>query len=94
MKEQLIIDTMILELELELDHQQNISFRIRYMALDWKWTVILEQGHRMITHLLINSLYETSNVHTEDQLRHPSVSPPSHTVKTGTQDLTSTLDEP
>ncbi len=25
-------------LELELDRQQNISFRIRYMALDWKWT--------------------------------------------------------
>ncbi len=41
-----------------------------------------------------NSLYETSNMHTEAQLRHPSVSPPSHTVKTGTQDLTSTLDGP
>ncbi|XP_064403193.1 scavenger receptor class F member 1-like isoform X2 [Halichondria panicea] len=48
-------------------------------------------------HAFTNSLYETSNVNTEDdysQLRHPSVSPPSHTVKTGTQDLTSTLDGP
>ncbi len=42
-----------------------------------------------------NSLYETSNVHTEDDYSHPSVNPPSaHTVKTGTQDLTSTLDGP
>ena len=41
-----------------------------------------------------NSLYETSNVHTEDDYSHPSVSPPSHMVKTGTQDLTSTLDGP
>ncbi len=45
-------------------------------------------------HAFTNSFYETSNVHTEDQLHHPSVSPPSHTVKTGTQDLTSTLDGP
>ncbi|XP_064403195.1 uncharacterized protein LOC135348787 isoform X1 [Halichondria panicea] len=45
-------------------------------------------------HAFTNSLYETSNVHTEDDYSHPSVSPPSHTVKTGTQDLTSTLDGP
>ena len=45
-------------------------------------------------HAFTNSLYETSNVHTEDDYSHPSVSPPSHTVKTGTQELTSTLDEP
>ncbi len=92
MKEQLIMPMMILELELELDHQQNISFRIRYMALDW---MDCNTGTGSSDdHAFTNSLYETSNVHTEDQLRHPSVSPPSHTVKTGTQDLTSTLDEP
>ncbi|XP_064403173.1 uncharacterized protein LOC135348775 isoform X2 [Halichondria panicea] len=45
-------------------------------------------------HAFTNSLYETSNVHTADGYSHPSVSPPSHTVKTGTQDLTSTLDGP
>ena len=45
-------------------------------------------------HAFTNSLYETSNVHTKDGYSHPSVSPPSHTVKTGTQDLTSTLDQP
>ena len=44
-------------------------------------------------HAFTNSLYETSNVHTEGY-SHSSVSPPSHTVKTGTQDLTSTLDGP
>ncbi|XP_064403470.1 uncharacterized protein LOC135348970 isoform X2 [Halichondria panicea] len=45
-------------------------------------------------HAFTNSLYETSNVRTEDDYSHPSVNPPSHTVKTGTQDLTSTLDGP
>ena len=45
-------------------------------------------------HAFTNSLYETSNVHTKDDDSQPSVSPPSHTVKTGTQDLTSTLDRP
>ncbi|XP_064403188.1 uncharacterized protein LOC135348781 isoform X2 [Halichondria panicea] len=45
-------------------------------------------------HAFTNSLYETSNVHTEDDYSHPSVGPPLHTVKTGTQDLTSTLDGP
>ena len=45
-------------------------------------------------HAFTNSLYETSNVCTEDGYFHSSVNPPSHTVKTGTQDLTSTLDGP
>ncbi len=48
-------------------------------------------------HMFPNGLYESSKLVKQDtysQLRHPSVSPPSHTVKTGTNEFVNSPDFP